>query len=75
MRKPKCGDCGADGCLDCDPYPRRVLSPSYQPPDSRIQTVMSKRNTQRAARRLQAECGVKYTTAYQWARENHEDDH
>ena len=32
---------------------------------------MSKRNTQRAARRIQAECGASYTTAYQWVRENH----
>ena len=33
---------------------------------------MSKRNIQRAARHIQAECGASYTTAYQFVQENRE---
>lgn len=31
---------------------------------------MHKRNVQRAARAIQARCGVSYTRAHQWVREN-----
>lgn len=34
---------------------------------------MSKRNTQRAARRIQAECGANYSRAFNWVRDHHKE--